>query len=158
MTMTGLKNKFGLILLLIIPNCSGDFDIFVNGKHVGKYSGSGSFGELALMYNTPRAATIVAKTDGKLWTVDRVTFKRIVLREAFLKRQLYESWLTSVPLLNSLSDYERAALADALVSRTFDDGACIIQQGEQGQEMYFIEYGRVSIKATGSVCTFTSTL
>ena len=34
---------------------------------VGKYDGKGSFGELALMYNTPRAATIIASQDAALW-------------------------------------------------------------------------------------------
>lgn len=31
------------------------------------YDNRGSFGELALMYNTPRAATIVATSTGALW-------------------------------------------------------------------------------------------
>ncbi|VDQ14334.1 unnamed protein product [Trichobilharzia regenti] len=99
------------------------------------------------MYNTPRAATIIAKTDGILWSVDRTTFQHIVLRQAFLKRQLYENWLSSVPLLASLSAYERANLADALGSHTYEDGASIIQEGEPGEEMYFIEDGCVEISA-----------
>ena len=37
------------------------------GCCVGQYDNKGSFGELALMYNTPRAATIVAKEEGALW-------------------------------------------------------------------------------------------
>ena len=49
---------------------SGKFDIYktIDGeeKHLGQYDGKGSFGELALMYNAPRAATIVANTDGKV--------------------------------------------------------------------------------------------
>lgn len=40
---------------------------------VGKYDNKGSFGELALMYNTPRAATIVATQDGALWGLVSLT-------------------------------------------------------------------------------------
>lgn len=51
----------------------GTFDIFVQKGEanlcVGKYDNKGSFGELALMYNTPRAATIVASQEGALWAL-----------------------------------------------------------------------------------------
>ncbi|CAI2724456.1 unnamed protein product [Schistosoma spindalis] len=129
---------------------SGNYDIIINGNIVGSYAGSGSFGELALMYNTPRAATIIAKTDGVLWALDRTTFQHIVLRQAFLKRQLYENLLSSVPLLGSLSAYERTNLADALGSHTYEDGTWIIQEGERGEEMYFIEEGCVVISTKNS--------
>lgn len=44
-------------------NNSGVFHIYVASdtgpaRLVGQYEGSGSFGELALMYNMPRAATV----------------------------------------------------------------------------------------------------
>lgn len=39
----------------------------VMGTTVGQYNNKGSFGELALMYNTPRAATIAATEEGALW-------------------------------------------------------------------------------------------
>ena len=48
---------------------SGKYDIHVDNKLVGNYEETGSFGELALMYNMPRAATIIATTDGTLWAM-----------------------------------------------------------------------------------------
>ncbi|XP_016426263.1 cAMP-dependent protein kinase type II-beta regulatory subunit-like [Sinocyclocheilus rhinocerous] len=49
----------------------GTFDITlkVDGttRTVGSYDDRGSFGELALMYNTLRAATIIATSSGALW-------------------------------------------------------------------------------------------
>lgn len=40
---------------------SGEVDVFVNGEYVLSIKEGGSFGELALIYGTPRAATVVAK-------------------------------------------------------------------------------------------------
>merc|ERR1712071_326018 len=64
---------------------SGKYDIFKiigdENKHVGQYDNKGSFGELALMYNAPRAATISANDGGSLWAMDRQTFRRIVVKE-----------------------------------------------------------------------------
>ena len=51
----------------------------------------------------PRAATIQASTDGVLWALDRQTFRRIVLRNAFQKRKMYEALIENVPLLSALS-------------------------------------------------------
>lgn len=36
-------------------------------EHISDITDGGSFGELALIYGTPRAATIKAKTDCRLW-------------------------------------------------------------------------------------------
>jgi len=67
----------------------GSFDIFVNpsgkleagpdglGNKVGTVGSGGSFGELALMYNAPRAATVTSIEPSTLWALDRITFRRI---------------------------------------------------------------------------------
>jgi cAMP-dependent protein kinase regulator len=86
---------------------SGKYDIYVAAsgeepKLVGNYDNEGSFGELALMYNTPRAATIVATTEGVLWALDRKTFRRIICDAASRKRQTYHDLLESVPMLAQL--------------------------------------------------------
>ncbi len=97
------------------------------------------------MYNMPRAATIIAATKGKLWALDRLTFKRIVLKSAFEKRKMYEQLLENMPLFKTLNAYERMNVADALFSRSFPNGEAIIKQGDQAQCMYFVETGQVKI-------------
>ena len=43
-----------------------------------EYTPGESFGELALLYNAPRAATIVCKTDSQLWSLERGAFNAII--------------------------------------------------------------------------------
>jgi cAMP-dependent protein kinase regulator len=124
---------------------SGSYDIIVNDKNVGSYTNKGQFGELALMYNMPRAATIIATTPGRLWALDRLTFKRIVVKSAFEKRKNYEALLENMPIFKTLSPYQKMSVADALFSKKFNDGEEIIKQGDEAKCMYFVENGNVKI-------------
>ncbi|XP_039148222.1 cAMP-dependent protein kinase type II regulatory subunit isoform X4 [Drosophila simulans] len=125
---------------------SGVYKVYINDKHINTYNHTGLFGELALLYNMPRAATVQAETSGLLWAMDRQTFRRILLKSAFRKRKMYEELLNSVPMLKALQNYERMNLADALVSKSYDNGERIIKQGDAADGMYFIEEGTVSVR------------
>lgn len=133
---------------------SGIYNIYVNNggqdNLVGKCENTGSFGELALMYNMPRAASIQAASNGMLWAMDRQTFRRIVLRNAFQKRKMYEKLLETVPLLSSLSQYERMSLADALVPKSYTPGSIIVKQGAPADGMYFVESGKANVFVAGT--------
>lgn len=62
--------------------------VYVNGEWVTSISEGGSFGELALIYGTPRAATVKAKTDLKLWGIDRDSYRRILMVSGPLAQEL----------------------------------------------------------------------
>lgn len=68
-------------------------------KYLKTYEPGEAFGELALLYNAPRAATIKAKIDCLLWVLDRNTFNHIVKDASMRKREKYEDFLKSVKLL-----------------------------------------------------------
>ncbi|KAI1463947.1 camp-dependent protein kinase regulatory subunit [Daldinia caldariorum] len=132
----------------------GSFDVYVNdagslqpgpdgmGNKVGIIQAGGSFGELALMYNAPRAATVISAEPGcTLWALDRVTFRRILMESTFARRRLYESFLEEVPLLSSLTPYERSKIADALETKKFPKGYTIIKQGDIGNSFFLLEDG-----------------
>ncbi|XP_014001800.1 cAMP-dependent protein kinase type II-beta regulatory subunit isoform X1 [Salmo salar] len=133
----------------------GIYDIVVLidgvGKCVGQYDNKGSFGELALMYNTPRAATIIATQEGALWGLDRATFRRLIVKNNAKKRRLYEQFVESVPLLKSLELSERMKIVDVLGMKTFSDGERIIMQGDSADCFYIVETGEVKIMMKSKV-------
>ncbi|KAJ9109126.1 hypothetical protein QFC21_000454 [Naganishia friedmannii] len=141
----------------------GQFDIYVNkagseastdeskwGKKVHTAVPGGSFGELALMYNAPRAATVVASTPGTLWALDRISFRTILLDHTSRKRRMYETFLATVPILSSLETYERSKIADALESKTYQAGEEVIREGEPGDAFYLIESGVAQVEKQGA--------
>lgn len=74
---------------------------------------------MALLYNAPRAATIVADTDSLLYGLDRETFNFIVKESAIAKRRKYEDFLNSVEILSSIHPDERLKIADVLKKESF---------------------------------------
>ena len=139
----------------------GAFDIYVNqsgkveagedglGAKVGTVGPGGSFGELALMYNAPRAATVMSSEPSTLWALDRVTFRRILMDSAFQRRRMYEGFLEEVPLLASLTPYERSKIADALETKKYPPGTTIIQEGDIGESFYILESGEAYVYKRG---------
>lgn len=141
---------------------NGNFDIYIHpsgsaqpgpdglGNNVGSTGPGGSFGELALMYNAPRAATVIS-VDAKstLWALDRITFRRILMDSAFQRRRMYEAFLEEVPLLSSLKPYERSKIADALDAIKYPAGATIIKEGDPGDAFYLLESGEAEARKNG---------
>ncbi|MCO5604258.1 hypothetical protein L7F22_058421 [Adiantum nelumboides] len=118
---------------------------------VKEYSAGDSFGELALLYNAPRAATVKASSNCTLWAMDRMTFRAILLHTTSQKRQLYEKFLDDVPLFKTLDKYEKAAIADVLEAEYFEEGLEILVEGHPGEKFYLLEEGEAEAKTRGNV-------
>lgn len=115
---------------------------------VKKYNSGEFFGELALLYNAPRAASIYAKSDDcVVWALDRETFNNIVKEASMKKREKYVSFLSNVEILKTLNDYEINLIADAIREEKVAKDEFIIKQGESGDKFYILEEGKaVAIK------------
>lgn len=85
--------------------------MYVNNELVTTIGEGGSFGELALIYGTPRAATVKAKTDVKLWGIDRDSYRRILMGSTIRKRKMYEEFLSRVSILENLDKWERLTVS-----------------------------------------------
>jgi len=124
----------------------------VDGKVVMNYEPGGCFGELALIYNSPRAASVVATSASKLWTLDLRTFRYILATTSSSKMVTRCEFLKKCAFLDPLSNEQISKLAGALEPITYEDGDYIIRQGEVGDSFFVIEDGTVKctqIKSTG---------
>jgi len=127
---------------------SGSLDCFKKFKaseadtYLKTYTPGESFGELALLYNAPRAASIVAKEASVCFTLDRECFNSIVKDSAMKKREKYLEFLNKVEILDSLDSYEKAKICDCLQPITFKPGEYIIREGEAGNSFFFVEDGQ----------------
>ncbi|KAJ8400934.1 hypothetical protein AAFF_G00388910 [Aldrovandia affinis] len=103
------------------------------------------FGELAILYNCTRTATVTALTDIKLWAIDRQCFQTIMMRTGLIRQSQYMEFLRSVPSFQTLAEDVLSKVADVLEETHYSDGDYIIRQGAMGDTFFIISEGQVSV-------------
>ncbi|XP_028651249.1 cGMP-dependent protein kinase 1 isoform X2 [Erpetoichthys calabaricus] len=103
------------------------------------------FGELAILYNCTRTATVKTLTNVKLWAIDRQCFQTIMMRTGLIKHAEYMEFLKSVPTFQGLPEEILSKLADVLEETHYDDGEYIIRQGARGDTFFIISKGKVNV-------------
>ena len=58
------------------------------GRVVHQYEGGGRFGELALLYDRPRAASVVAVSSCDLWRLERWAFDEITKKSSEVQARM----------------------------------------------------------------------
>lgn len=139
---------------------SGELDVYVSTKPdpVFHYGPGQTFGELALMYNSPRAATVKACTDCVLWALDRDTFRYIVLSNTKKAKEGQEAILKKVDLLSTLSPSQYSMIADALYPVHYPKEEIIIHQDDDDLDnflFYILTEGRCRFEFTKNEQTTT---
>ncbi|RXM32173.1 cGMP-dependent protein kinase 1 [Acipenser ruthenus] len=103
------------------------------------------FGELAILYNCTRTATVKTLTNVKLWAIDRQCFQTIMMRTGLIKHSEYMEFLKSVPTFHGLPEEILSKLADVLEETHYEDGEYIIRQGARGDTFFIISKGKVNV-------------
>ncbi|CAK8686339.1 unnamed protein product [Clavelina lepadiformis] len=114
-------------------------------EHVAALKPGTVFGELAILYNCKRTASVRATTDTVLWSLERQNFQSAVKLSGQLKRDEYVRLLKTVDKLKSLSDNKLMRIADCLEEATFQRGDYVIRQGDSGDTFYVIKEGKVRV-------------
>merc|ERR1712110_1224293 len=123
----------------------GKVEVSREGKFLSVMSAGKLFGELAILYNCKRTATIKAATDCKLWAIERQCFQTIMMRTGLVKQAEYTSFLKSVPSFMNLPEETLIKIADVLEEYSYKEGEYIIRQGAVGDTFFIISRGRVKV-------------
>lgn len=128
---------------------SGDFEVLqmrqgVNMKVNAKQAGD-VFGEISLMYDCARNATVAATVDSVVWVLERDDFRYYMRDAQESATSQIELFLNSVPILAPLSREEKLRLVDALEEASFQPGSRIMTQGDKGDLFYIIKDGEAMV-------------
>ncbi|KAE8908180.1 Protein phosphatase 2C and cyclic nucleotide-binding/kinase domain-containing protein [Phytophthora fragariae] len=137
---------------------SGDYQVSVRGADGGPESivhtytqphidpghdtdlQTASFGELALMHNSPRSSSVKALSAGVLWAIDCRAFRRVFIKAP---TSVLVQTLKKVDVLKTLTKAQLERLANNLTEVVYHDGDYIINQGDVGDTFYVIQEGAV---------------
>ena len=111
-------------------------------KLVKIYGPGDYFGELSLLYHTPRRGTIRAATDVKLYTLNRSTYKKILTKANTEKIARKINIFKKVPILEVLTDEEFLKLQEISKEATYYKGETIIKENEFSNVMLILEKGK----------------
>ncbi|KAG9509600.1 cGMP-dependent protein kinase, isozyme 2 forms cD4/T1/T3A/T3B, partial [Fragariocoptes setiger] len=127
----------------------GQIEVSKDGKIMSVIQKPGSvFGELAILYNCTRTATIRAITDCKLWAIERQSFQSIMMKSGLLRQRDHIEFLKTVPEFKNLPVETLSKISGLLEENSYKNGDYIIRQGAKGDTFFIISNGQVKVTKT----------
>lgn len=144
----------------IVPNAETDRTV------LARLGENEFFGETALLTGTPRSSAARAAAHTNLWVLYRADFDDLISRYpsisialskvlsqrlADMDRRFTENHLRGLKLLGGLSASQLDDVGRRLKPVRYRQGDLIVREGDPGEDMFFIESGRVEVvQGTGS--------
>lgn len=121
--------------------------------------GAGAFiGEVALMTDQPRSATVAAIEDAELLRVDRATLKHVLAEHGevlaavlrFVRDRLVDRWMRTSPLFRPFDAGERQALAARFRFLEIDASSTLLKTGGRPDGLYIVLAGQFAVRRAGA--------
>lgn len=111
------------------------------------------FGEMALLSRAPRAASVVAARPSIILVARKDALDAIAARQPEVaqvfadhcRRRMVENLVRTSSILSAVKPNERPALVERFVTRTFEDGDVLINQGHASEGLHLIASGEVAV-------------
>ncbi|HKU42108.1 MAG TPA: cyclic nucleotide-binding domain-containing protein [Polyangiales bacterium] len=114
------------------------------------------FGEMALVSNAPRAASVVAVEAAQVFAAPRASLEALAAREPAIGRALGEfchqrmvgNLIRHSSILSAVEPSKRPELIARFKAQTFLLGAKLVRHGEQAGKLFLIASGGVEVRGT----------
>ena len=111
------------------------------------------FGEMALLSGAPRMATVKADSDGVVLEFPRESMAPVIARhpgvraglEQFYRERMLANLMRATPLLQLLTEPQRAALTKSFQPCTFAAGEVVLQEGAAGEAVFLLLRGQCTV-------------
>uniref|UniRef100_UPI00358EC2A4 cGMP-dependent protein kinase 1-like isoform X2 n=1 Tax=Myxine glutinosa TaxID=7769 RepID=UPI00358EC2A4 len=100
------------------------------------------FGELAVLYNCTRTATVTALTSVSLWAIERPCFQAVVMKASQQRQALYLQLLQGVPAFRKLPEDALGKLAGLAEEVHYQPWDYIVREGAMGGTCFVISNGK----------------
>ncbi|MFT3700232.1 MAG: cyclic nucleotide-binding domain-containing protein [Kofleriaceae bacterium] len=120
--------------------------------------GPGSFiGEVALMTDQPRSATVTAIDTAELLRIDRKILSKVLANHGdvltavlrFVRDRLVDRWTRTSPLFRPFDPSERAAIASKFKFLEIDSDRVLLSQGGKPDGLYIVLAGHFAVRQSG---------
>ncbi|HEY5922400.1 MAG TPA: cyclic nucleotide-binding domain-containing protein [Kofleriaceae bacterium] len=141
--------------------CEGEVSVSAEGPPRVEMArmGPGSFiGEVALMTDQPRSATVTATLDAELLRIDRKTLSMVLATHGevlsavlrFVRDRLVDRWQRTSPLFRPFDAAQRAEIAARFKFLEIDAGTKLLLPNKRPDGLYIVLAGRLQVKRGGS--------
>ena len=117
------------------------------------YARGDAFGEVALVFGSPSAATITATTDVRVWILERNVYSSVISsirREQYQEKQefLRDCLVGDRPFFTIFDFHQIEDLAIATKVDNFEEGVVILREGEIVETFYIVRSGTIEMYKT----------
>src|SRR5690606_23355345 len=111
-------------------------------------------GEMALVSDAPRAASVVAVEPSEILVVGRAALERLAGQDPTVGKELAEfcrarmlsNLLRHSEILSAVPSADRESLMERFAPRTFEPGECLLRHGAEGDGLYLVASGLVEVQ------------
>ena len=131
---------------------AGAANVVVDGQPVRTLGPGDPFGEVSLIYNTERTATVRATGDepARVFELRRERYALIRAAEADATAKTRLELVSGSPTLGALDPDTLRRVAESMEPVRFTKSTTIFSEGEIGDALYVVESGEVSVSAGGT--------